>query len=363
MSSGPLAGLRVVELAGMGPGPHGAMLLADLGADVIRVQRPGQLPGADERASTLHRGRRVVEADLKNPEDATAVLELIDRADVLIEGFRPGVTERLGLGPSDCAARNPGLIYARMTGWGQDGPAAQRAGHDLNYIAGLGVLEAIGRPDGSPVVPLNLIGDFGGGSTYLVVGILAALWERERSGSGQVIDAAIVDGASHLAQAIWSQRGRGLWRDERGANTLDGGAPFYDVYETADGRHMAVAALEPAFYAELLRGLGLADAELPAQRDRAGWPALRAAFTAAFASRTREQWTAVFAGTDACVSPVLSFAEAPGDAHLAARGTLIEVDGVVQAAPAPRFSRTPAELPAAPPRLRTELAAVVAGWS
>jgi len=361
--TGPLVGLRVVELAGMGPGPHGAMLLADLGADVVRVQRPGQLPGAGERASALHRGRRVVEADLKHPDEAAAVLALVERADVLIEGFRPGVTERLGLGPSDCAARNPRLIYARMTGWGQDGPAAQRAGHDLNYIAGLGVLDAIGRPHDPPTVPLNLVGDFGGGSTYLVIGILAALWERDRSGAGQVIDAAIVDGASHLAQAIWSQRGRGRWHDGRGANTLDGGAPFYDVYKTADGRYVAVAALEPAFYAELLRGLGLSEAELPAQRDRAGWPALRAVFTAAFASRTRDEWTATFDGTDACVSPVLSFAEAPQGAHLAARGTLIEVDGVVQAAPAPRFSRTPAELPAAPPQLRTELAAVVAGWS
>jgi alpha-methylacyl-CoA racemase len=361
--AGPLVGVRVVELAGMGPGPHAAMLLADLGADVVRVQRAGELPDGDEPRNYQHRGRRIVEADLKQPADIALVRALLTRADVLIEGFRPGVTERLGLGPADCAAINPRLIYARMTGWGQDGPDAARAGHDINYLSGLGVLHAIGRPGQPPVPPLNLVGDFGGGSLYLVVGVLAALHERERSGQGQVIDAAIVDGASHLAHTIWSQRGRGLWSDTRGANTLDGGAPFYDTYETADGEYMAVGALEPKFYAELLDGLGLAGSDLPAQRDRAHWPLLRTAFAAAFRARTRAEWTEVFAGTDACVTPVLDFDEAASAAHLAARGTLLDIGGVVQPAPAPRFSRTRPPTPAPPPASAEPIDTVLADWT
>jgi len=360
-SSGPLAGVRVVELAGMGPGPHAAMLLADLGAEVVQVRRP-PADGPGEPPNHLHRNRRVVEADLKNTADVERVRALVAVADVLVEGFRPGVLERLGLGPDDCAALNPRLVLARMTGWGQDGPRASRAGHDINYLSGLGVLHAIGRSGQSPVPPLNLVGDFGGGSLYLVVGVLAALLERERSGRGQVIDAAIIDGASHLAQAIWSQRGRGRWSDERGSNRLDGAAPFYDTYLTADGRYVAVGALEPQFYAQLLEGLGLQDAELPPQSDRAGWPVLRAAFARAFGERTRDQWEQIFATTDACVTPVLDFGEAAQDADLAVRGTLLEIGGVTQPAPAPRFSRTSPGRPTPPPAEPETIAAVLTDW-
>ncbi len=359
--TGPLVGLRVVELAGMGPGPHAALLLADLGADVVRVQRPGE-PAVERTANHQLRGRRIVEADLKNPADVAQVLTLVARADVLVEGFRPGVTERLGLGPDDCAAANPRLVYARMTGWGQSGPDAQRAGHDINYLAGIGVLGAIGSADSGPVPPLNLVGDFGGGSLYLVVGVLSALLERERSGRGQVIDAAIIDGASHLAHTIWSQRGRGRWVDRRSGNTLDGGAPFYGTYECADAKYIAVGALEPKFYAQLLVGLDLHDADLPPQRDRARWPQLRAALAAAFRSRTRAEWAAVFAGSDACVTPVLDFGEAAAAEHLIQRGTLIDVAGVVQPAPAPRFSRTAPTTPTAPPADVEAIDDVVTGW-
>jgi alpha-methylacyl-CoA racemase len=291
------------------------------------------------------------------------VLELIARADVLIEGFRPGVAERLGLGPADCAARNPGLVYARMTGWGQDGPLAPRAGHDINYIGLTGVLNAIGRAGERPVVPINLLGDFGGGSTFLLVGILAALVERQVSGRGQVIDAAIVDGTSVLAEMVWEQRGAKGWTDQRGSNILDSGAPFYDVYETADGKYLAVGALEPQFYAELLDRLGLDAAELPRQRDRDGWPLLRKLFTERFAARTRDEWMAVFEGSDACVTPVLSFAEAARHPHLMARKTVINVGGVPQAAPAPRFSRTPAATPTELPGDQSELDEIVREWS
>lgn len=349
--AGPLAGLRVVELGGIGPGPHAAMLLADLGADVVRIERPagGQRLLPDDAVDWLLRGRRRIVADLKEPDGRRLVLRLVERADVLIEGFRPGVTERLGLGPDECRAANPRLVYARMTGWGQQGPLAHRAGHDLNYLAVTGVLHALGTASAPPPPPLNLVGDFGGGSLYLVLGILAALWERERSGVGQVVDAAIVDGVSSLAQIVWALRGIGLWSDRREANLLDGGAPFYATYACADGRHVAVAALEPQFYQELITGLGLADTELPAQYDRAGWPVLRAAFTRAFASRDRDEWVRAFAGTDACVTPVLSFAEAPAHPQLAERGTLTAIDGVIQAAPAPRFSRTVPDPPTPPP--------------
>ncbi|WP_371541617.1 CoA transferase [Streptomyces sp. NBC_00554] len=359
--AGPLAGTRVLELAGMGPGPHAAMLLADLGADVVRVQRPGT--PEDPPGDQLLRGRRYIEADLKSPAGRETVLGLAARADVLIEGFRPGVTERLGLGPADCSARNPGLVYARMTGWGQNGPLSATAGHDINYIALTGVLHSIGRAGERPVVPLNLVGDFGGGSLYLVLGVLAALVERQRSGLGQVVDAAIVDGASGLAQMIWSQRGRGRWSDERGTNRLDTGAPFYDVYETSDGRHMAVGALEPRFYDELVLRLGLDPAALPDRQDRSCWPALRKLFTETFASRTRDEWTEVFAGSDACTTPVLSFGEVAGHPHMAARDAIVELDGVQQAAPAPRFSRTAPAVPRVPPREPVDAAAVLAVWT
>lgn len=359
-TSGPLLGLKVVELAGIGPGPHAAMILADLGADVIRVQRPSTAPDHDH----LLRNRRAISADLKSPDGREAVLTLIERADVLIEGFRPGVTERLGLGPDDCLARNPRLVYGRMTGWGQHGPLAERAGHDINYIALTGLLHAIGPADQPPAPPLNLVGDFGGGSMFLTAGVLAALWERSISGAGQVVDAAMVDGASVLGQMMWAFRASGVWTDQRASNMLDGAAPFYTTYTCADGRYVAVGAIEAQFYAQLLTGLGLADEELPGQHDRAGWPVLRARFAGAFASRPRDAWTEVFGGTDACVSPVLTFAEASSHPHLAARETIIQVDGAEQAAPAPRFSRTPAGFPQAPqkPDLTT-VAAILRDWS
>ncbi|TDB98174.1 CaiB/BaiF CoA-transferase family protein, partial [Actinomadura sp. 7K534] len=346
---GPLSGLKVVELAGIGPGPHAAMILADLGADVVRVDRPsgGLQIGAADRDPTL-RGRRRVAADLKDPADRENVLRLAEWADVLLEGYRPGVTERLGVGPEHCRARNPRLVYARMTGWGQDGPLARRAGHDINYISLTGVLHAIGRAGERPVPPLNLVGDFGGGSMLLVIGVLAAVWEAQRSGRGQVVDAAMVDGSALLSQMVWNLLAQDAWADEREANLLDGAAPFYDTYTCADGRHVAVGAIEPQFYAALLEGLGLADAELPAQNDRERWPELKAALAAVFATRTRDDWAKTFADTDACVTPVLSFAEAPGHPHVAARATTVTRDGLTQAAPAPRFSRTPTRLPEPP---------------
>lgn len=345
-ATGPLAGLKVVELAGIGPGPHAAMVLADLGADVVRVDRPsGGLQLGDPAVDPTLRGRRRVSADLKDPAGRETVLRLVEHADVLLEGYRPGVTERLGVGPADCHARNPRLVYGRMTGWGQDGPLAPRAGHDINYIALTGALHAIGRAGDRPVPPLNLVGDFGGGSMLLLVGVLAALWEAQRSGRGQVVDAAMVDGSSLLVQMVWGMLAQDMWRDERGSNLLDGHAPFYDTYTCADGRHVAVGALEPQFYAALLAGLGLDGEDLPAQYDQSGWPALRARFTEVFATRTRDEWAEVFAGTDACVTPVLSFAEAREHPHLAARGTIVERDGVPQAAPAPRFSRTAPAVP------------------
>jgi alpha-methylacyl-CoA racemase len=359
---GPLAGLRVVELGGIGPGPHAAMVLADLGADVVRVERPsGGLAIGDQDRDAVLRNRRSVAADVTTPEGLALLLGLVERADVLVDVFRPGVAERLGIGPDACLARQPRLVYARVTGWGQDGPWAGHAGHDLNYLALTGALHSFGRAGGPPVFPVNLVADFGGGSMLVLVGILAALLERERSGRGQVVDAAMVDGVGLLAQMLWSLRGQGLWSDERGTNLLDGGAPFYDVYACADGRYVAVGALEPQFFAALLDGLGLADAGLPAQHDRLGWPALRTAFTAAFASRDRDDWVASFEGTDACVTPVLEPREVADHPHLAARRSLVEVDGVLQAAPAPRFSRTPADPPA--PVRRGDARAVLADWS
>jgi alpha-methylacyl-CoA racemase len=361
---GPLAGLRVVELGGIGPGPHAAMVLADLGADVVRVERPsGGLAIGDPARDVLMRNRRGVAADVKTPEGLALVLDLVERADVLIEVFRPGVAERLGLGPDECLARQPRLVYARMTGWGQDGPWAGHAGHDLNYLALTGTLHALGRAGSPPTFPINLVADFGGGSMLVLVGILAALVERARSGHGQVVDAAMVDGVGLISQMLWSHRGQGLWSGERGTNLLDGGAPFYDVYPCADGQYVAVGALEPQFYAALLHGLGLADAGLPPQSDRAGWPVLREAFAAAFARRNRDDWVASFEGTDACVTPVLAPEEAAAHPHLAARGSLVEVDGVLQAAPAPRFSRTPADPPRPPQPPDGDARAVLADWS
>jgi len=361
--SGPLNGLKVVELAGIGPGPHAAMILADLGADVVRVERPsGSLDISGGKPDHLLRGRRSVAADLKTDEGRELVLRLAEKADVLLEGLRPGVAERLGVGPEQCHAVNPKLVYGRMTGWGQEGPLAQRAGHDINYISLTGALHAFGHAGQRPSAPLNLVGDFGGGSMFLVTGVLSALWERERSGRGQVVDAAMVDGASVLLQMLWTLRGAGAWTDERGVNLLDSGAPFYDTYTCADGRWVAVGALESQFYAALLTGLGLAGEDLPAQYDRSGWPKLRARFTGVFLTRTRDEWAEVFAGTDACVTPVLAFGEVAEHPQVAARDTIITIDGVAQAAPAPRFSRTPTAIPTSPPVRGSDTEAVIADW-
>jgi alpha-methylacyl-CoA racemase len=362
--TGPLTGVRVVELAGIGPAPFATMLLADLGADVVRVDRPGggtALVPAER--DVLGRGKRSVVVDLSSSDGAARVLDLVEHADVLVEGFRPGVAERLGIGPAPCLARRPGLVYGRMTGWGQAGPRAQQAGHDLTYIAPTGTLAAIGRADQAPAIPLNLVGDMGGGAMYLVAGVLAALLESRSSGRGQVVDAAIVDGAAHLDAMVHCFVQAGVWDLRRGSNLLDGGAPFYSVYETADGRYLAVGALEPQFYAALVAGLGL-DEPLDRQNDRSRWPGLRDRIAARIRSRTRDDWVAVFEGTDACVAPVLDMTEAPTDPHLAARGVFVEAHGTLQPAPAPRFSHTPADLDGPPPALGSSTVAdVLASWA
>ncbi len=342
---GPLSGVRVVELAGIGPGPFCGMLLADLGAEVIVVNRPGGPPTPVQMNNDfLNRGKRRVVVDLKHPRGPEVVLRLAAASDALIEGYRPGVAERLGVGPAACWARNPRLVYGRMTGWGQDGPLAQSAGHDIAYIAVTGALGAIGRAGGPPQVPVNYLGDFGGGSLFLALGVVAAVLRARETGRGQVVDAAIVDGAAVLQAMTYGLLADGSWADRRGVNLLDTGAPYYDVYATADGRHMAVGALESAFYREFVRLLfapeGAPD-DLPGQHDQARWPEMRERFAARFASRTQEEWTKIFDGTDACVAPVLTMSEAPGHPHLAARGTFSEASGVAQPAPAPRFAESP----------------------
>ncbi|MFJ7290719.1 CaiB/BaiF CoA transferase family protein [Streptomyces collinus] len=359
---GPLSGVRVVELAGIGPGPFAAMLLADLGADVVRVDRPGG-PGLaiDPACDVTNRNKRSVVVDLKAPDGPEQVLGLAARADILVEGYRPGVAERLGVGPGPCHARNPRLVYGRMTGWGQNGPLAQRAGHDIAYIAPTGTLGMIGRPDEPPAVPANLLGDYAGGSLYLVVGVLAALHHARASGSGQVVDAAIVDGTAHLSTMIHGMLAAGGWQDRRGANLLDGGCPYYGTYETADGRYMAVGALEPQFYAEFLTLLGVGD-RAAARKDVTRWGELREEVAARFKSRTRDEWTAVFDGTDACVAPVLSLREAPHHPHLAARGTFTDHGGITQPAPAPRFSATPTSVRTGPARPGADTADVARDW-
>lgn len=359
---GPLSGVRVIEIASLAPAPFGCMILADLGADVLRVDRAERCgPQAPRPNDPLSRGRRSIGLNLKDPAAVDLLLQLAENADVLVEGFRPGVAERLGFGPQVCAERNPGLVFARMTGWGQDGPLAPTAGHDIDYIAISGALSMVGRADESPVPPVNLLGDFGGGGMLLALGILAALVERAHSGRGQVVDAAMVDGSALLTSFAYGMRASGSWQDKRGSNLLDGGAPFYDTYATADGEYVAVGALEPQFYAALLHGLGLTGTDLPEQHDRDGWAVLRQRFAAAFASRTRAEWEKVFAGTDACVAPVLNLAEAPAHPHAAARGAFVEIGGVIQPAPAPRFERTAAADPAPPPRPGQDTDAVLAG--
>lgn len=354
--TGPLTGYRVVELAGLGPGPFAAMLMADLGADVVRVDRPvpSQFVGlTGVRGDVTNRGKRSLAVDLKNPDGRDAVLSLVAASDVLIEGFRPGVAERLGLGPEECAARNPRLVYGRMTGWGQDGPLAPVAGHDIDYIALTGALWAIGREGEVPTPPLNYLGDFAGGSMFLVMGVLAALLEAGRSGQGQVVDAAMIDGTTVLSTMFFSMAAMGVWDlGTRAGNLLDSAAPWYDTYECADGRWLAVGAIEPQFYAELVRVSGFREGSddsrfsQPGQED---WPALKAEWAAHWRTRPRDEWAALLGGTDACAQPVLSWQEAREHPHLVARGTHIERDGIVQAAPAPRLSRTPLTVDSPPP--------------
>jgi alpha-methylacyl-CoA racemase len=360
---GPLNGLRVIELAGIGPGPMCGMLLADLGADVVRVDRlePSGLGLPMERRFDVNaRGRRSVALNLKCDAGRQALLRLVDGADVLVEGLRPGVTEGLGLGPVECHARNPRLVYGRMTGFGQSGPLAAAAGHDLNYIALSGALHALGPAGGRPQPPLNLVGDYGGGALYLAFGIMAALFERQRSGRGQVVDAAMVDGAASLASIFYGLHAAGLWGEERGANLLDGGAPFYDSYETADGRFVSLAPLEPKFFAQLAAALGLEERFVRRQYERELWPQMREAIAAAVCQHSRDEWCRRLEGSDACFAPVLSFEEAPRHAHALARQAFVTLEGVVQPAPAPHFDRTPAGTPQPAPEIGQHTAEVLA---
>jgi alpha-methylacyl-CoA racemase len=352
--SGPLNGVKVIEIAGIGPGPFCAMLLADMGADVIRVDRSQNVadPVPDHpHGDLMNRGRRSVGIDLKNPDGVEAVLKLVEQADAFIEGFRPGVAERLGIGPDECLARNPRIVYGRMTGWGQEGPYAPTSGHDINYIALAGVLNHFGRAGEAPVPPLNLVGDFGGGGLFLAFGIACALLEAKSSGQGQVIDAAMVDGAAVLSTFIYGLRNIGIWQDERGTNMLDTGAHFYDVYETSDGQYVSIGSIEPQFYAELLKYTGLdQESDLPHEMDRTQWPAMKERLTAIFKTKTRDEWCSIMEGTDVCFAPVLSMAEAHLHPHNQHRATFVEVAGVVQPAPGPRLSRTPGSIQRPPPQ-------------
>ena len=359
-AQGPLRGVKVVEFVGLGPAPFCAMLLSDLGADVVRVERPGAQGGGAQEV--LARGRRSIGVDLKKEGSVELCLDLLKSADIVLEGYRPGVMERLGLGPEVCLKANPALVYGRMTGWGQNGPLAHAAGHDLNYIALTGALEAIG-PAERPVPPLNLVGDFGGGSLYLAVGVLAALHRAKASGEGQVVDAAIVDGATHLMGAIHQLTAMGLWSQARGKNLLDGGAPFYDCYECADGKFVSIAPLEPEFFAILIEKLGLSGHEaMKNQYDASTWPAMRAAFEETFKSQTQADWCALLEGTDACFAPVLSTSEAAAHPHMTARESFTGVDGVVQSAPAPRFSRTPGAVQGAGSKPGADGEAILSDW-
>lgn len=371
---GPLSGVRVVELQGRGPGPFGAMVLADLGAEVVCIARPDDVAPADDESGTermirghrridlVTRGRRSIAVDLKKPDGLQAARRLIDQADVLIEGFRPGVAERLGLGPDACLRRNPRLVYARITGWGQEGRYAQTPGHDINYVALAGALDPLRRGQQPPAPPLNLLGDYGGGGMLLVVGVLSALLERSGSGRGQVVDASMVDGVALLTTLFHGMRAEGLWSDVPGTNVLDLGAPFYNVYETADGRYLTVGCGEPQFYAELLQRVGLGDELLHQQADPATWPEGRTRLAEVFKTRPLDEWCALLEGTNTCFAPVLTLAEAPAHPHNVEHGTFVEVDGVVQPGPAPRFSRTPAELPAPPAAAGQHTTEVLLGW-
>jgi alpha-methylacyl-CoA racemase len=362
---GPLSGYRIIEIAGIGPGPFAAMMLADMGAEVVRVDRAQAVTGrdpAEPSRDVLNRGRRSVGVDLKHPDGVETVLKLVERADALIEPFRPGVAERLGIGPEVCLARNPRLVYGRMTGWGQDGPYAAMSGHDINYIALSGTLSAFGRKGDPPVPPLNLVGDFGGGGMLMAYGVVCGLLEAQRSGEGQVIDAAMVDGSALLATFIYGMRALGAWQDERGTNVLDTGAWFYEVYETADGEYVSFGSLESQFFAELIRLTGLEDESLPQQMDRTTWPAMKDRLAAVIKTRTRDEWCQLMEGTDVCFAPVLGMAEAPSHPHNQHRGTFANVAGVVQPAPAPRFSRTPGAIAMPPPHAGQHTVEVLADW-
>ena len=350
--SGPLDGVRIIELAGLGPAPFAGMMLADAGADIIRIDRSERAtypPNTEPHVDLMNRGRRSVAVDLKHPDGVGLVLRLVEQADGLMEGFRPGVAERLGMGPDVCLGRNPKLVYGRMTGWGQVGPMASAAGHDIDYIALAGALEPMGRAGERPLPPLNLVGDFGGGGMMLAFGMCAAIISARQTGVGQVVDAAMVDGAAALMTMTYTLMSAGIWKDRRGTNLLDTGAHFYEVYETSDGGYMALGAIEPQFYAELIRRLDLEGEDLPDQMDRDAWPQMKERFAALFATRTRAEWESVFEGSDACVAPVLSPSEAPNHPHMRARGTFTEVAGVVQPAPAPRFGVTPGSIRRPPP--------------
>ena len=365
---GPLEGIKVLEFAGLGPAPFAAMMLADMGAEVLRIDRPWEVRSsspAEPSKDVLNRGRMSVGIDLKSPLGVEAVFELQKTADALIEGYRPGVMERLGLGPDDCLEKNPRLVYGRMTGWGQDGPLAHAAGHDINYIALAGVLNAIGRKGEAPVPPLNLVGDFGGGGMLLAFGVLCALLEREKSGRGQVVDAAMVDGAAILMAMFYGFRAMGIWEDERGTNLLDGGAPFYDAYECKDGKFISLGALEPQFYSELYDLLGMVKEDLPEQMDRGQWPIMKERLAEAVRAKTRYEWQEILEGSDACFAPVLNMDEAAEHPHNVERKTFIEIDGVRQPAPAPRFSRTIPEVsrPPAHPGQNTDEALRAWGFS
>ena len=358
---GPLAGIRVIEMAGIGPGPFCAMMLSDLGAEVVRLDRLS-LKGSGDKANVLSRGRRSLAVDLKTPAGVAIALEMIDGADALIEGFRPGVMERLGLGPEVCLERNPGLVYGRMTGWGQTGPLSKSAGHDINYISIGGALGAMGYADRPPAPPLNLIGDFGGGAMYLLCGMLAALLERNSSGRGQVIDAAMTDGTASLLSPFYGLMAMDMWTTKRHSNRLDGGAPFYGSYECADGKYISIGSLEPQFYALLLEKAGIDDPQFETQYVQENWPEMREKAAAVFRSKTREQWCELMEGSDVCFAPVLDLAEAPQHPHNRARQTFVEFDGVVQPAPAPRFSRTQGEIQSSAARVGEHSEQILADW-
>jgi len=359
-ANGPLKGLRIVEFEAIGPVPFAGMLLSDMGADIIRVDRPGTVVG---EMDFLSRGRHRVEADLKDPASVSGVVSLCDLADVVIEGFRPGVMERLGFGPDILCARNPKLVYGRMTGWGQHGPLAAAAGHDINYIALSGALSAIGGSNGRPVAPLNLVGDYGGGAMYLVMGVLAALLEVRSSGKGQVVDAAMCDGTTSLMSLFYSLLAQGKWTAEREANIIDGAAPFYGSYECADGKYVAVGALESKFYAILLKGLQLDGIDLDSQNDQSKWPALKIAFAKIFKTKSQGEWIKVFQGLDACFAPILNMQDAPSHPHFSARETFVSVEGVVQPGPAPRFSRTVSQIQFNASTLSNNLCDLTERWS